>query len=50
MTICQHYSGLISAAGHTLNIPDTVMGLTFIAAGSSVPDAIASLIVIREGE
>lgn len=35
--------------GHTFHIPDTVMGLTFIAAGVSVPDAIASLIVVREG-
>ncbi|VDQ14644.1 unnamed protein product [Trichobilharzia regenti] len=25
------------------------MGLTFIAAGSSVPDAIASVLVVREG-
>ena len=35
--------------GHTWNIPDSVMSLTLIAAGSSVPDAIASLIVVREG-
>jgi Ca2+/Na+ antiporter len=40
----------ITAAGYTLNIPDTVMGLTFIAAGASVPDAIASLIVAKKGE
>jgi len=36
-------------AGHTWNIPDSVMSLTLIAAGSSVPDAIASLIVVRDG-
>ena len=35
--------------GHTWNVPDSVMSLTLIAAGSSVPDAIASLIVVREG-
>ena len=35
--------------GHTWNIPDSVMSLTLIAAGSSVPDAIASLIVVRDG-
>ncbi|ELU13712.1 hypothetical protein CAPTEDRAFT_22628, partial [Capitella teleta] len=40
---------MITVVGQTLSVPDTVMGLTFIAAGSSVPDAIASLIVIREG-
>ncbi|CAL8109123.1 unnamed protein product [Calicophoron daubneyi] len=36
--------------GVTLHIPDTIMGLTFIAAGSSVPDAITSVLVVREGE
>ncbi|CAH8527471.1 unnamed protein product [Schistosoma margrebowiei] len=41
---------MITVIGVTLHIPDTVMGLTFIAAGSSVPDAIASVIVVREGE
>ncbi len=35
--------------GVTLGIPDTIMGLTLIAAGSSVPDAITSVIVVREG-
>ncbi|KAK2154216.1 hypothetical protein LSH36_274g01058 [Paralvinella palmiformis] len=40
---------MITIIGFTCGIPDTVMGLTFIAAGSSVPDAIASLIVVREG-
>lgn len=35
--------------GVTFHIPDTIMGLTFIAAGSSVPDAIASILVVREG-
>ncbi|KAH8861609.1 putative sodium/potassium/calcium exchanger [Schistosoma japonicum] len=41
---------MITVIGVTLHIPDTIMGLTFIAAGSSVPDAIASVIVVREGE
>lgn len=35
--------------GFTLNIPDTVMGLTFVAAGVSVPDALSSIAVIKEG-
>lgn len=37
------------SVGFTMGIPDSVMGLTFIAAGSSVPDAIASVLVVREG-
>ncbi|KAH9285375.1 putative sodium/potassium/calcium exchanger [Echinococcus granulosus] len=41
---------MIAVVGVTLGIPDTIMGLTFIAAGSSVPDAITSVIVVREGE
>lgn len=36
--------------GSTFDVPDTIMGLTFIAAGASVPDAIASLLVARDGK
>lgn len=36
--------------GSTFNIPDTVMGLTFVAAGVSVPDALSSLAVVKEGK
>lgn len=36
--------------GNTLGIPDTVMGLTFVAAGVSVPDALSSLSVVKEGK
>jgi len=35
--------------GYTVGIADTVMGLTLIAFGVSLPDVIASLIVVREG-
>merc|ERR1719228_1186106 len=35
--------------GFTLSIPDTVMGLTFIAAGVSVPDALSGIAVVKEG-
>ena len=35
--------------GSTFGIPDTVMGLTFIAAGVSVPDALSGIAVIKEG-
>ncbi|XP_021204452.1 probable sodium/potassium/calcium exchanger CG1090 isoform X2 [Bombyx mori] len=40
---------MITIIGYTLGIPDTVMGLTFVAAGVSVPDALSSLAVIKEG-
>ncbi|KAL1137919.1 hypothetical protein AAG570_009614 [Ranatra chinensis] len=40
---------MITLIGTTLGIPDTVMGLTFVAAGVSVPDALSSLAVVREG-
>eukprot|EP00058_Branchiostoma_floridae_P021130 XP_002606620.1 hypothetical protein BRAFLDRAFT_209452 [Branchiostoma floridae] len=34
---------------YTLGIPDTITGITLLAAGTSVPDAMASLIVARQG-
>lgn len=40
---------MITVIGFTLGIPDTVMGLTFVAAGVSVPDALGSIAVIKEG-
>lgn len=40
---------MITIIGQTLGIPDTVMGLTFVAAGVSVPDALSSIAVIKEG-
>lgn len=40
---------IILFTGSTLGIPDTVMGLTFVAAGVSVPDALSSIAVIKEG-
>ncbi|EDO48300.1 predicted protein [Nematostella vectensis] len=41
---------MVEIIGYTLEIPDVVMGLTFVAAGSSVPDGISSLIVARHGD
>jgi len=35
--------------GLTAGIPDPVMGLTFLAAGTSIPDAMSSLAVARRG-
>ncbi|CAB3378124.1 Hypothetical predicted protein [Cloeon dipterum] len=40
---------MITIIGSTMGIPDTVMGLTFVAAGVSVPDALSSLAVVKEG-
>lgn len=42
-------SWMVTIIGYTFNIPDTVMGLTFLAAGTSVPEAISSVIVCRQG-
>ncbi|XP_069695188.1 sodium/potassium/calcium exchanger 3-like [Periplaneta americana] len=40
---------MITVIGDTLNIPDSVMGLTFMAAGMSVPEAVSSVIVTNQG-
>mmetsp|Transcript_38739 Transcript_38739/g.93643 ORF Transcript_38739/g.93643 Transcript_38739/m.93643 type:complete len:830 (-) Transcript_38739:161-2650(-) len=36
--------------GHTIGIPSVIMGLTLLAAGTSVPDLLTSVIVARMGE
>jgi len=44
--------GMVEAAnilGATAGIPDVIMGLTFIAAGTSIPDLLSSVIVARRG-
>jgi len=35
--------------GEVAGIPDAVMGLTFLAAGTSIPDLLSSVIVARQG-
>lgn len=35
--------------GHTFGIPDTLMAITLIAAGTSIPDAYTSIVVVRQG-
>ncbi|XP_056140427.1 sodium/potassium/calcium exchanger 3 [Lampris incognitus] len=40
---------MVTIISHTLDIPDYIMGITFLAAGTSVPDCMASLIVARQG-
>ncbi|KAK0181120.1 hypothetical protein PV327_003431 [Microctonus hyperodae] len=39
----------ITIIGDTMEIPDSVMGLTFLAAGMSVPEAVSSVIVTNMG-
>ena len=41
---------MVSIIGFTLGVPDVIMGLTFLAAGSSGPEVISSLIVARQGD
>ncbi|XP_055629227.1 sodium/potassium/calcium exchanger 4-like [Toxorhynchites rutilus septentrionalis] len=40
---------VITVMGDTIDIPDSVMGLTFLAAGTSVPEAVSSIIVTNQG-
>ena len=55
--ICLAWMGLFSyflvnwveILGATLGIPSVIMGLTFLAAGTSVPDMLAAVIVAKKG-
>lgn len=38
---------MVTLIGFTLGIPDSIMGITFLAAGTSVPDAYASIHVAK---
>uniref|UniRef100_A0A7S1UHZ0 EF-hand domain-containing protein n=1 Tax=Phaeomonas parva TaxID=124430 RepID=A0A7S1UHZ0_9STRA len=42
--------GWAEVVGSTIGIPPVVMGLTILAAGTSVPDLLSSVIVARQGE
>ena len=37
-------------SGYTLGIPDSAMGITFLAAGGSVPEAVAAVVVAKAGK
>ncbi|XP_076313669.1 sodium/potassium/calcium exchanger 4-like [Tachypleus tridentatus] len=41
---------MVTLIGFTMGIPDSIMGITFLAAGTSVPDAFASLLVAKQGQ
>lgn len=49
LSTASHVYFQVTIIGYTLGIPDVIMGITFLAAGTSVPDCIASLIVARQG-
>lgn len=38
----------VALIGFTLGIPDSIMGITFLAAGTSVPDAYASIYAAKQ--
>ena len=56
--MCLLYIGLLSyflvwmvtIIGFTVGVPDIILGLVFLSAGSSVPDALSSIIVSRHGQ
>jgi K+-dependent Na+/Ca+ exchanger-like protein len=41
---------LITVIGYTISVPDTVMGLSFLAVGTSIPEVFSSLIVSKQGK
>jgi len=41
---------MVTVVGHTYSIPESVMGLTLLAAGGCMPEAISSVLMIRKGE
>jgi len=40
---------MVTEFGQDVGIPDTVMGVTLLAAGTSIPDALSSIAVARRG-
>ena len=41
---------MITIIGYTFKIPDSVMGLSFLAVGTSIPEVFSSLIVSKQGK
>jgi len=41
---------MVVIISYKLNIPDTVAGLTLLAAGSSLPEVVSSIIITRQGK
>ena len=44
------FSDWTEIIGHTIGVPSYIMGLTLLAAGTSVPELITSVIVAQKGE
>ncbi|XP_013113470.1 sodium/potassium/calcium exchanger 3-like [Stomoxys calcitrans] len=42
-------SWMLTVVGYYLQIPDSIMGITFLAIGTSIPEAISSVIVAKKG-
>lgn len=40
---------IITILGDTLNLPDSITGLTILAAGTSLPEAVSSVLVTKQG-
>lgn len=40
---------MITVLGDTLNVPDSITGLTILAAGTSLPEAVSSVLVTMQG-
>ncbi|XP_050360489.1 sodium/potassium/calcium exchanger 3-like isoform X1 [Nymphalis io] len=40
---------IITIIGDTLNVPDSITGLTILAAGTSLPEAVSSVLVTNQG-
>ncbi|ODM98234.1 Sodium/potassium/calcium exchanger 5 [Orchesella cincta] len=40
---------MVTIVAHTFRVPDTVFGVSIIAAGTSVPEAVSSVIVAKKG-
>ncbi|CAG5008159.1 unnamed protein product [Parnassius apollo] len=40
---------IITILGDTLNVPDSITGLTILAAGTSLPEAVSSVLVTNQG-
>lgn len=41
---------MIVIISYTFEIPDTIAGLTILAAGTSIPEVVSSIIVVRKGK
>lgn len=41
---------MVAIIGHTISIPESVMGMTLLAGGGCLPEAISCVILIRRGE